>query len=140
MRRAGYIKDNTTFNQFVYECMRECPVDKDHDVFIYKNIYTAAIMEGFYGRFMSDWFDVFGENVQVLFFNELKDTPKIMMKKVCDFIGISADPYKDVEFTVENKSIQFRSQVLSKLAHGIYAYLEKFLRKTPKVKNIIKNM
>jgi len=139
MKRKGRTSSNVTFKQFVYRCSEELYDNNGNYNFIYKNIYTAAIIEAFYARYLEDWFDIFGSNIKVCFLDQLKDNPHYFMDTICDYIGVSNGQYNNSEFTIENKSIPFRSQYFSRFAHLVYSKAETFFRKNQNLKRIFKS-
>lgn len=53
---------------------------------------TGYIVWGEYGRILSGYFDVFpSEQILVVFTNELEHEPELLLQRVQEFIGISAD-------------------------------------------------
>jgi hypothetical protein len=77
------------------------------------------VEDGFYWKYLHRWARRFGPNeLQVFLFEDLKADPRKFMTKVCDFLELSIDPYKDFHFRPKNVSLQVRSRWLHYTLHS----------------------
>lgn len=102
------------------------------------NLYTGVEC-GFYSDFVQDWFDVFGDNLKIMFFDDLRDT-KSFLKDVCKFIDIDGSFYEKFQFTVENKSVNYKNKILHNIALFSHQSGKRFWRNFPATKRALREL
>ncbi len=95
---------------------------------------------GFYANYLPDWFDVFGDNLKIMFFDDLKQDPKLLLKDLCQWLEIDFSIYESSSFEVENKSRNYKSQALQKIALLVNNKAEKFWRANQGIKTALRNI
>ena len=92
---------------------------RDFFELVEKNKFTEdsflnnALLYSKYHIWLEAWLQAFTKSgVEVFFFEELVDTPRIVVNKICNRMGIDSGFYKDFEFKPENQSRQIRSPLL----------------------------
>lgn len=92
---------------------------------------------GKYDRYLTDWFDVYRENVKIIFFDDLKRDPLSVVSAICEWVGIDSAFYHDYSFKIENRSVGFRFATLHKVRTSP---LRKLFGKSPFVKEVLMAM
>lgn len=90
-----------------------------HPNYKYNYLYYES---GCYGKQVKRYIDLFGKNVLVLVFKDLKQDPSGTLEKIYDFLEIDAEPVKN---EVQNPSFDVRSGKLQFLLR--YAVTSKFV-------------
>ncbi|MEM6598411.1 MAG: sulfotransferase domain-containing protein [Cyanobacteria bacterium P01_D01_bin.36] len=98
-----------------------------------------GIEGGYYANYLQDWIDVFGESVNVLFFDDLKQDSKAFLEETCNWLEIDDTFVNSLDFDIQNKSISYKSAGLQKLALFINTKAEKFWRANQGIKNVLRN-
>lgn len=101
------------------------------------NIFWG-INGGFYANHLEDWINTFGDSLKIVFFDHLKSDPYSLLQDICNWLEIDASIYDSYEFSIENKTINYKNKKLQEIALDINAFLEKFWRANPKVKRSLR--
>lgn len=94
---------------------------------------------GFYDQYLPEWFEVFDDNVNVVFFDELKQT-QLLLQKLCRWLNIDAAVYDTAQLGVENRSVGYKNQSLQEIALAVNTRLEQFWRSHPKLKTSLRKV
>lgn len=121
-----------TFAEFVDASLAWQPGDGGHYVF------TRGLRDGFYVKYLRKWRHVFGENLKVLFFDDLKADSLKVTANVCAWLGLDTDCLRDQCFEVENRTLQYRHAVLQKHMSRLYMRTEPFWRRHYRLKGVFK--
>jgi hypothetical protein len=125
----------------------ELPLDESFDVFLNKciqendeginlriGIYANAIREGYYARYLEEWIKHYSpENLYIIFFEELSD-PKGLLIKLSKWLSIDSAFYDKFSFTVENKTITPKFQLIHHYLLKLNMRFENFFRNNPSLK------
>lgn len=112
-KQQGLIPENMSYETF-YQQSKEYNEDTNPCLMAYKT--------GFYGNYLKSYQDKFGANLEVVFFEDLKNDPKELMRRISAFLGITPDFYENYEFGVSNPTVTVKHRVLAK----IYGKLRQF--------------
>lgn len=82
-------------------------------------VHLRALEQGRYGCYLERFASVMGERMLTLSFKSLKESPLLVMRRICAFAGIDQDFYEDYHFVVENKSHAVRFQALDRIYREI---------------------
>lgn len=132
LKETGKIVSGLSFRQFfergvkVYESGR-----KNYQQFT----DHRAVSLGRYNDFLRDWFDVFGDNVLVLFFEHLVRDPRALVVSTCAWLGLDTEPADSFDYATRNKTIDPRSVRLSRVAYAINRRIDPTLRRIPAAKD-----
>ncbi len=131
------IDRNVEFDEYLEKC-RSFSEERLNER---KNDNYFSLIGGLYSRYLRPWYDIFGESLRVVFFDDLTgDTPG-MMKSLCDWLDLDKDIYADQSlFTVENKSIGYKNAGIHRAAIKLNDMLEKALRKNVAVKAVLRKV
>lgn len=125
-----------TFAKYIQKC-EAMPIEEKIKE---ENDRYWGINGGFYANYLPDWFDVFGENIKVVFFDELKENPKLLLQNLCQWLEIDYSIYESASFEVENKSVNYKNQSLQKIALLVNNKAEKFWRANQGLKTALRNV
>jgi hypothetical protein len=90
-----------------------------------------ALEQGRYSRYLSRFFDRFGEErVKVLYFEEFCSAPEQFMEQICGFAGVSTGFYADYVFKPHNETVTTRNakvhRRISLLARTLRGYTHRY--------------
>jgi hypothetical protein len=103
------LSDKINLQEYVDRCLAKTPAE----LALHKNqIYTL----GYYDEYIGPWFETFGKNLKVVFFDDLAANPMRFMKDICDWLDIDASFYDQYSFAVKNKSLEYRNASMQRLA------------------------
>ncbi|MFZ5920180.1 MAG: sulfotransferase domain-containing protein [Chloroflexota bacterium] len=124
-----------TFGEYVRQC-EQTPVAQrqgpDGDRF-------WGIDGGFYDDYLQDWVEVFGEKLRIVLFDDLMNSPTECSKSVCAWLGLDGSLYDGIQLQVENRSVNFRSGTMQKLAVALNDGAEQFWRRFPRLKQTLRD-
>jgi hypothetical protein len=124
-----------TFEQYVEQCEE---VDRDRRARPASGQAYWEIRASRYTDYIEPWFEEFGDAFRVVFFEDLADRPMDIVQGLCRWLGIDTAPVASFDFSVENRSISYRSRTLQRLA--LAANRERFFRKHHKLKTRLRNL
>ena len=113
------------FSDFVAECRRV------HDEGSVRDAGSAAyrtLASGVYADYLGDWFDVLGDQVRVVFFDELTSRPLEVVSELCTWLDLDPAPVADFDLAGRNATMQPRSQALKRVAQRANAQLRRVVR------------
>lgn len=101
-----------TFKQYVEKCLAKSPEELSK---LEHQLYTGISL-GYYDEYIEPWFNTFGKDLKVVFFDDLVSDPEGFMEGVCQWLGIDGSFYKGYEFNIKNRSLEFRYAPIQRLA------------------------
>ena len=69
---------------------------------------------GFYIDHLGRWFDAFGDNLRIWFFEHLSQDPQTTVADICDWLDIDKEITRSFIFSTENRSVQYRNRWLQR--------------------------
>ena len=127
-------------NMAIKDYLLACGSFQEEDFKVGKNYIYYGLLSGVYLQFMGYWLNVFGDNIRVYFFEELKKAPEHLLFKICDWLDIDRDLYKRYNFIVENKTRNYNFRFLHNCALQFNKTFEKKLRSYIFIKRILRNI
>lgn len=129
-RSTFQLPQEMTLRAYVDRCMNlgagHLPEEKEID---YSGLYL-----GIYHLHMEEWFRVFGDRLQLLFFDDLKKDTGKFVKNLAQWIGIDPQFYDDYNFEVRNQSQEFKNSLLQRVAVQLNSSGKRFWRRHPESK------
>lgn len=96
---------------------------------------------GFYFNYLTDWFDVFGDDLKIVFFEHLVTNPKSVLVEICEWLGIETENFTNsLTYSVENKTINFKNRSLQEFALKINWKAEAFWRSHTRIKRFLRGV
>lgn len=125
-KSLGHISGKLTFETYLDECKKI-----DSNQLIQKKNYDFwAMVGGKYHSLLLEWHNVFGDRLQVCFFDDMvKDEPQFVAE-ICKWLELDKSQIDDNKTKVQNKSMIYRSKGLQRFAtsfdnrlSGVWHYL-----------------
>jgi hypothetical protein len=138
-----YKKSMTELDQALSldDYVRACRALPAQEFRVRKNNRYWGVRGGFYIDYLQDWYEVFGEAVKVVFFDQLKASPLSLMRDICTWLEIDAAVYDNtLQWSVENKTVSYKSKIVHRLAIKTNKNSERFLRTHPWLKKYIRDV
>jgi len=114
--------------EFPYESFRE------RGSYVYYGLASGA-----YSNYLQGWIDVFGDRLQICFFDDLNKNPKGFLQVLCRELGVDPGFYDDYDFVVENQGRNFGNSSFQNLALKVNKRFEPFLRRNIWFKRMLRN-
>ncbi len=132
------LDETVTFEEYVEKCES---LPKNERMKRENNLWWG-IEGGFYSDYLDDWFDVFGDDaIQILFFESLKKDTRGLLSELCLWLDIEQKTFvKNLDLSIENKSVNYRYQTLQRMALSINWRGEEFWRSHPIVKKQLRKL
>lgn len=111
--RMGPLPGSMTFDQYVDRSLR---VRREGQPLTKENQPYWHLSGGFYVEHIPAWLDAFGDDLRVVFFEQLAEEPVTIVQGLCRWLGIDEAPASRFTYSVENKTEQFRSRFLQRAA------------------------
>lgn len=105
-----------------------------------QNYFARGVKEGFYSDYLPAWFNTFGDDLKIVFFDDLKKNPADLLNNITAWLGIPPIPESEKEFTIENKTIHYRIKFLHRAVLFINSKAERFWRKNHRAKILLRKL
>ena len=130
-----FLSDKMTLTEYVDQCnnFSESDLVKEEN-----HLYTGVVF-GEYIKHLNDWVEVFGDNLKIAFFEELKN-PKAFMQNLSTWLNVDARFYDTYDFNIENKSGGFKNKLMHRVAVKASFGLQKFWRYNRGLKKFLKSV
>lgn len=128
------LQRNITLDEYYHRCLAMTEGEKK----LQKNDMWWGVDGGIYCNYLKDWLECYEDNIKVIFFDDLKNSPGTVVAELCDWLGIDPGYYNNYIFEVENKGAGYNIKLLQKLALTINSVFEPFWRKHPQVKSALR--
>ena len=136
--KAGRISKDESLPAF-YEKSRFAFDQYQKDGVLLDNFHNRSLREGCYALYVRPWLDAFGEDLKIIYFEDLIGAPHQKMAEICTWLSIP-DIYAGYNFSVENQSFRPTNQKVGVLASKVFLKNERFFRKNVRLKNFLKKI
>ncbi|MCE7918160.1 MAG: hypothetical protein DPW21_08470 [Anaerolineae bacterium] len=131
------LEQTLTFEEYIQKCESLSP---DERVKRENNAYWG-VEGGYYSKYLKDWFDVFGDDLKIIFFEHLVADPKTTLVEICEWLGIESENFaKSLTYSVENKTMNFKNRFLQEFALKVNWKAETFWRSHPGIKRFLREI
>ena len=139
--QTNLIKPSATFLDFALSVTQNVYNEK---VFANKPNFIEVkqrVDVGFYSKSIQKLMkNIKKDQLEIVFFEELKNKPKSLMVKISNFVGVDSSYFENYLFKRENKTRLPKSLLINKLVLWLSFKSELYLNKTPVVKKVIKKV
>jgi hypothetical protein len=97
-----------------------------------------SVRASHYIDYITDWLDVFGNDIRLVFFEDLVADPQRVVEEVCGWLEIERDAVKNFDYSVENRSMRYRSRALQRVALAVNS--ERFFRRHRRLKERLRSL
>lgn len=130
------LPEQMDFATYVKACLQKSNRELDlHENQIYTGVYL-----GLYHRFLEPWLQRFGDDIKIVYFDDLKQDSRMFMKDICNWLEIDDEFYDTFEFDVKNKSLNYKNRGLHRIAVAANNAGQRFWRNNPHFKKRILNV
>lgn len=126
--RLADLPSGMTFEGYVERCLE---VRRAHEPLVAANRLYWAVQGGFYVEHLGPWVEEFGDDLRLVFFENLVASPASEFAGLCAWLGLDPDTTA-ISFSVENRTVPVRSRGLQRLA--LAANDERWLRSHRRLK------
>jgi len=130
LRQSLRIPQDTTFTEYVRACRSLNYTEPQAD----DDWYLRGVEEGQYAKYVDPWIEKFGSRVCFLFTNHLREQPRNVLREVFSFLEVSPSYASEVNLARENRSVNYRSRWMQRLAISVNNMGERFWRAFPELK------
>lgn len=112
-RSKARLPQGMRFAEFVSACRRV------HDAQAVREAWSGpfrTLATGVYADYLVDWFDVLGDRVHVVFFDDIREDPVGVVTAICIRLHLDPTPVHEFDLAGRNATVQPRSQVLKAIA------------------------
>jgi len=127
-RSRGNLPDIESFEKYVSICNLKRERGEK------QGPYFGGVTISFYGEYVPDWFDAFGDDVRVVFTDHLFADPRAVVTELCGWLSIDDGVAASFDYGVRNKTTHARSQVMSRKTHALKKSSDDLFRRFPGVK------
>lgn len=129
------LPEEMTLSEYIEICVSKT----DEELQLLENQIYTGIKLGEYDTFIEPWLKIFGANVKVLFFDDLKSNTREFMTNLADWMGIDKGFYRDYDFDIKNKSLNYKNRILHRFAVSANKSGQRFWRSNPSIKKVLLN-
>lgn len=122
-----------TLREYVKLCLNKTPQELE----LRENQVYTGISLGMYYQFIEPWLKIFGSNIKVVFFDDFKKDTSLFMNDLSKWLQIDSEFYKDFEFDIKNKSLNYKNRMLHRIAVSANNAGQRFWRTNPDLKKRI---
>jgi len=133
IRSKAMMEENVDLYAFIQKSIQGIQDTSKQDYF------TRGVREGFYSDYLQPWIETYGEDLKIVFFDDLKNQPMQLTAEICEWLGISSEVYKASDFTVENKTVYYKNKSIHKLILSMNKKLEAFWRRNHQLKKKLRS-
>lgn len=129
-QRALELPEDLSLADYIQKCKSMPKEEKAKQ----ENGIFASIEDGLYADYLDEWTEVFGDNLKIFFFDDLKEDTRKTLLEIADWLKIDPSHFEGIDLSVENKSVDYKSKFLQKLALVINKKGEPFWRRNQGLK------
>jgi hypothetical protein len=99
----------------------------------------SGLLGGCYDEWLQAWQELFGERLHVLFFDDLVADPRSAVVATLRWLAVDERPAADFKYTVENRSVQYRSRPVLEAALFLNRRAEQFFARHGGLKRVLRS-
>lgn len=111
--RFGPVPESLTFDEYVERSER---LWRDDAPLTPETVPYWHLKGGMYADHLDPWFAGFGDRFRIVFFEDLAAAPAAVVDGLAAWLGIDREPVATFTYSVENRTVGFRSQLLQRAA------------------------
>ncbi|MEP7129430.1 MAG: sulfotransferase [Chitinophagales bacterium] len=134
----AYLTSDVTFEDFVRKSIAFSNQQVDEHREDEAALFMRGIQEGYYIDYLPAWYNLYNENLKILFFEDLKKDAFSFMKDVCDWLHLDFSNYKPEDFAIENQTIAYKNRWMHKAMLTVNKKFESFWRKNVGLKRTLR--
>ena len=127
------LPDEMTLSEYVNRCLQYSHEQLERKE---NQVYTGISL-GTYHEYLNPWLQLFGNQIKIVFFDDLKKDTRKFMKEVCNWLEIDNLFYDNFEFDVKNRSFNYRNRLIHRFAVNANNVGQRFWRTNPIIKKSV---
>lgn len=100
----------------------------------------VALSIGFYSEWLGGWLEQFGNDVRVVFFDDLSQDVHGLMMSICGWLGLDTHPVASLASEVRNRTVKPRSLRLHRFATSTDSLADSVLRRRPVIHSAVRSL
>ncbi len=128
-----HIDTHLNFPEYLAACKAMPPEERARQ----ENYNWWGLEGGIYPELLEEWFQVFGEDLKVTFFDDLVTDKMAFLAEICNWLGLDIAALDPDRMQVENKSMLYRSGWLQRLALRVDSGSERLWCAAPRLKRAL---
>lgn len=93
---------------------------------------------GCYSLWLDGWIAEFGDRFRIVFFDDVVDDPRSSVRSICEWLAIDSGAFDDFQFSVDNKTEQYRNRILQQTAVTLNRRGERFFHRHQSLKRLLR--
>lgn len=135
-KSKGRLPVDMRFGQYFDRCLSVFEAGTAREV---EALLFRALTVGRYADYLNDWFEVCGDRLRVVFFEQLVQAPRAQVARLCHWLGAATEPLTGFDFGVRNRTAQPRSLALRGLAFRFGRATRPLLDRHPELARALKS-
>ncbi|MBA2274793.1 MAG: sulfotransferase domain-containing protein [Actinobacteria bacterium] len=131
-RTKGHLPAVSSFEEYVSICIDKRRKGEK------QGPYFGGVTIGFYGDYLQDWFDLFGQDVKILFADDLFADPQAVVTELCRWLSIDENAVADFDYDVRNKTTHARNVAISRAVRTIKRTGDGLLKRAPSLERTLR--
>jgi hypothetical protein len=133
LKSRGRLPKGQTCDEFISECETTAKGSNDD-----LDVRHTPLSVGIYANYLMRWMDAFGDDLKVVFAEDLFSAPEVVVGNLCTWLRIDQEPVREIDYSVKNKTAHPRSYTFAKIAWRVRPFAAHLLQKQPRVRSIIR--
>lgn len=133
-RSLGHLSGMDSFDIYVAACEQERVAHPS----ILDQGFLKGLSIGMYGDFVREWAEMFGPDLRVLFFDDLRSDPAGVVRDLCIWLGIDPD-VGGFSYDASNTTLHPRSVAAARGASVARDLSHRILRRAPRVRRRLRD-
>jgi len=125
-----------TFEEYLDRCEQLHAQEVDGSI---ENQPYWGLGGGCYAQWLDAWFDEFGRDLHVVFFDDLVHDPRVVMERLFEWLGLDPGPAELAGLEAKNKTEQYRNRAAQRIAVSVNRRGERFFRQHPRLKRRLRS-
>jgi hypothetical protein len=113
LRSRLQLDDSMSFAEYVQRCVQLRDEGRDQ---LPENAIYWTVSAGFYGDYVAGWLEAFGQDIRIVFFEDLARDPAGVVRELLTWMGLDGDDASRLDYTIQNKTVEHRHAWLQRLA------------------------
>lgn len=136
LKERGKLRSSVGFRTYFEESRRLYDSGRDH---LPEHKQSRGLAIGRYIDVLCDWFEVFDDRVNVVFFEHLAGDPRGVVARLCGWLGLDDSLAEGFDYSLRNKTVQPRSRAVAKLVRAINLRVDRGTRLPPRAKAALRS-
>jgi hypothetical protein len=135
-RSIGNLPGIRSFDAYVEACERR---RRELNGTIEINGHLNGLSIGFYGEYVPAWLDEFGEDVRIVFFDDLTADPSDVVRQLCLWLGIDPTLVDRFDYSARNVTAHPRSAAVARTVFRAKRAIDRLLPRTPGLRAAVRS-